>query len=147
MLAPRERERLLDMMVNVYAEQGYEAGPGAPSGGGPAIFEGAFAGVFSAEEEALVSAVNGALARIVAMVSDERADAQPSPAVVAGILGGAEMVTRGEIIAGRTEELPQLLADFGYLVTLPYLGAAEALRVSQRARELLARATGQRDGH
>ena len=47
------------------------------------------------------------------------------------------MVTRGEIIAGRTERLPQLLVDFGYLVTLPYLGDAEARRVSQRARELM----------
>ena len=89
MLAPRERKRLLDVMVNVYAEQGYEAGPGVPSGGGPAIFEGAFAGVFSGEEEALVAAVNEALAKIVAAVSGERVEAEPPAAVITGVLGGA----------------------------------------------------------
>jgi stage V sporulation protein SpoVS len=138
MLAPRERKRLLDVMVSVYAEHGYKAEPGA-SPGDPALFAGAFAGVFNDEEEALVAAINAALAKIVSAVSVERMDVEPPAAVVAGTLGGAEMVARGEILAGHAERLPWLLADFGYLVTLPFLGDAEARRVSQRAREMLTR--------
>lgn len=61
---------------------------------------------------------------------------QPARAARAA-LGGAEAVVRREIVAGRTDQLPQLLPDFTYGVTVPFLGQEEALRLSKRARKLL----------
>lgn len=145
MLAPKERERLLAAMVHVYAEQGEEqARAAARANGDSAIFAGAFGGMFSAEEEELVAAVNAALAEIVAAVSGAAPEGEaPAPSAIVAALGGAEMVTRGEIMAGQADRLPQLLPGFAYLVTLPYLGEPDAVRLSERARELLGGTDGE----
>jgi AcrR family transcriptional regulator len=69
----------------------------------------------------------------------EYSESPVQPAAAArGVLGGAEAVVRREIVAGRTEQLPRLLPDLAYGVTVPFLGQEEALRLAGRARELLA---------
>lgn len=138
MLAPKERERLLTAIVAVYAGQDdQEDHRTKPVDSDEAIFPGAFAGMFSEAEEELIAAVNEALARIAAAVSDAPAESPARPIAIVAALGGAEMVTRGEIMAGRLDRLPRLLPDFAYLVTLPHLGEPEAARLRRRARELV----------
>jgi AcrR family transcriptional regulator len=55
-----------------------------------------------------------------------------------GALGGAEAIVRREVAAGRAAGLPQLLPDFVYSATVPFLGQKEALRLARQARQLLA---------
>jgi hypothetical protein len=47
------------------------------------------------------------------------------------------MVMRGELVRGNGEKLASLLPDFVFLVTLPMVEQAEALKLSRRAAELL----------
>lgn len=54
-----------------------------------------------------------------------------------GALAGAEQLIVGQILAGNTERLPELLPDIVYIVTIPYLGQDEALRQSREAEKLL----------
>lgn len=58
----------------------------------------------------------------------------PASAAI-GVLGGAEAIVRREVAAGRAADLPRLLPDFIYSVTVPFLGQEEALRLARRARE------------
>jgi hypothetical protein len=144
MLAGTERDRLLGALSELRAELDAERGR---SGGrrGKTIGSttepmsgGAYGGLLSEEEEGLVSAIGEALIKIASAASGahpERSAALPS--AIVGALGGAELVMRGEIMAGRAERLPQLLPGFTYLATLPYLGDEEALRVSRRTEELV----------
>jgi AcrR family transcriptional regulator len=85
-------------------------------------------------------AIDSGRTMLVAMIERlwEYSSIEVQPAKTArGVLGGVEAVVRGEIVAGRTEELPRLLPDFVYAVTVPFLGQEEALRLSRRAREIL----------
>ena len=51
-------------------------------------------------------------------------------------LSAAESLIVGQILAGNTERLPELLPDIVYITTVPYLGQEEALRQSRaRPRE------------
>lgn len=52
-------------------------------------------------------------------------------------LAGAESLIVGQILAGNTERLPELLPDIVYITTVPYLGQQEALRQSREAEKLL----------
>jgi AcrR family transcriptional regulator len=52
-------------------------------------------------------------------------------------LAGAESLIVGQILAGNTERLPELLPDIVYITTVPYLGQEEALRQSREAEKLL----------
>lgn len=54
-----------------------------------------------------------------------------------GALAAAEQLIVGQILAGNTERLPELLPDVVYIVTIPYLGQDEALRQSREAEKLL----------
>jgi len=63
-------------------------------------------------------------------------ETQPSPAASAAP-GGAEAVVRRELAAERAERLPELLPDFVYAATVPFLGQEEALRLAGQARETL----------
>ncbi len=63
-------------------------------------------------------------------------EAQPASAA-RGALGGPEAVVRRYICEVQAQELPRLLPDFIYAATVPFLGQAEALRLSRRARTLL----------
>jgi AcrR family transcriptional regulator len=52
-------------------------------------------------------------------------------------LAGAEALIVGQILAGNTARLRELLPDVAYIVTVPYLGQDEALRQSREAEKLL----------
>jgi AcrR family transcriptional regulator len=54
-----------------------------------------------------------------------------------GALAGAESLIVGQIIAGNTRRLSELLLDVVYILTVPYLGQAEALRQSEEAERSL----------
>ena len=54
-----------------------------------------------------------------------------------GALADAEQLIVGQILAGNTERLPELLPDIVYIVTIPYLGQDEALRQSREAEKLV----------
>jgi AcrR family transcriptional regulator len=54
-----------------------------------------------------------------------------------GALAAAESLIVGQILAGNTERLPELLPDIVYIVTIPYLGQDEALRQSREAENSL----------
>jgi AcrR family transcriptional regulator len=68
----------------------------------------------------------------------ENAGGPPLPPLAArGAIGGAEAVVRREIVEGRTPELPRLLPDIAYAAAVAPLGQEEALRLADRAQELL----------
>jgi AcrR family transcriptional regulator len=52
-------------------------------------------------------------------------------------MGGAEMLIRRELLAGRAERLPKLLPDITYGLLVPFLGQREALRYAALARDVL----------
>lgn len=56
------------------------------------------------------------------------------------IVGGGEWLIAGELIGGRIDRLPDLIADYVYIATLPYLGQEEALRRMSDMREALRQA-------
>jgi len=133
MLAPKERERLLEAMVGVYSE----ASPGVASKAGSgekarAILIDAFAASLGAAEEELVRELRAALETIATAVSGE---ATGSATVAA--LGGAELTTRALLMAGEAERLPALLPGFAYLVSLPGLGEPQAARLAERVEALV----------
>lgn len=59
------------------------------------------------------------------------------PSATRGALGGAEILIRRELIAGRAEALPNLLPDITYGTVVPFLDQQEALRYAELARELI----------
>jgi AcrR family transcriptional regulator len=59
-----------------------------------------------------------------------------------GSLAAAESLVVGQILAGNTERLPELLPDLVYILTIPYLGQDEALRQSREAERSLHSGTG-----
>lgn len=52
-------------------------------------------------------------------------------------LSAAESLIVGQILAGNTARLPELLPDVVYITTVPYLGQEEALRQSREAEKLV----------
>lgn len=52
-------------------------------------------------------------------------------------LAAAESLIVGQILAGNTGRLPELLPDVVYITTVPYLGQEEALRQSREAEALV----------
>ena len=52
-------------------------------------------------------------------------------------LSAAESLIVGQILAGNTERLPELLPDVVYITTVPYLGQEEALRQSREAEKAI----------
>lgn len=52
-------------------------------------------------------------------------------------LAGAESLVVGQILAGNTRRLRELLPDIVYILIVPYLGRDEALRYSREAEQLL----------
>ncbi len=53
------------------------------------------------------------------------------------VVGGGEWLIAGEMIAGRVDRIPDLIADYIYIATLPYLGQEEALDRMNEARRRL----------
>jgi AcrR family transcriptional regulator len=54
-----------------------------------------------------------------------------------GALAAAESLIVGQILAGNTERLSELLPDIVYIITIPYLGQDEALRQTREAEKLV----------
>ncbi len=74
---------------------------------------------------------------------DEPAEQQNIPSSAGrGALAAAESLVVGQILAGNTERLPELLPDIVYILTIPYLGQDEALRRAGEAERLLHPETG-----
>jgi AcrR family transcriptional regulator len=57
-------------------------------------------------------------------------------------LSAAESLIVGQILAGNTARLPELLPDVVYITTVPYLGQEEALRQSRAAEKAIPKANG-----
>lgn len=76
---------------------------------------------------------------LVAMLDRSRAYATASPPPIAtrGAVGGAEALIRRELLAGRAEQLPELLPDIVYGLLVPYLDQQEALRYAEETRETM----------
>lgn len=76
---------------------------------------------------------------IIAMLDRARAYAVAAAPASAtrGAVGGAELLIRRELIAGRAERLPKLLPDIIYGTVVPFLDQQEALRYAELARELV----------
>jgi AcrR family transcriptional regulator len=76
--------------------------------------------------------------RLLASLADEGRGEGPGheqlPASIAvAVVQGGALVIRDQILAGRTEGLPDLLPDLLYATLVPYLGQEEALRIAQDA--------------
>ena len=86
----------------------------------------------SAEDERLVAGLRAGLARLAG-------------GEVAGAVGraidGAEFVARADLLGGDADGLGKDLPGFVFLVLLPQQGKVKALRVADRAADLLARPT------
>lgn len=93
-----------------------------------------------ADSERVRTAVESTKRAIATMIDRIRVEAvtqvQP-PTTARGALGGREALLRREIIAGRASELPRLLPAFAYSAAVGFLGQEEALRLAERAREML----------
>jgi AcrR family transcriptional regulator len=68
-------------------------------------------------------------------------EAIPSSAGRAAI-SAAESLIVGQILAGNTARLPELLPDIVYITMVPYLGQEEALRQSREAEKTISAADG-----
>jgi AcrR family transcriptional regulator len=83
---------------------------------------------------------------LASMIDRLRADSPkeaPQPASAArGAIGSSEILIRREVLAGRSERLPELLPDLIFGALVPFLGQEEALRQYRLARELLAAEAG-----
>jgi hypothetical protein len=114
------------------------ADPGRPrSSGGPSpasAVEPLTAGL-AAEDEALIEALRGALARIATATAKDADDL--SSQTIEFVLDGAEFVVRGELAADKRERVLELLPSLVYLVVLPGSDRDRALEISRRAAELL----------
>jgi AcrR family transcriptional regulator len=76
---------------------------------------------------------------LIAMLDRTREHAAVSAPASAtrGGIGGAELLIRRELIAGRAEDLPQLLPDIIYGTVVPFLDQQEALHYRELAKELI----------
>jgi hypothetical protein len=91
--------------------------------------------ILSAEDEALVAGITDALAKIAVALSGEPHESPPRAVLTA--LDGAALVTRGELVQGNAERLPQLMPSFVFLVALPIVEQDRALELSRRMSELV----------
>jgi hypothetical protein len=98
-------------------------------------------GVIGAEDELLVAAMRRALAAVAAAVASA-SGIRTAQTPVSAALDGAEVVMRGELVSGNSENLPALIPGFVFLVTLPIVEVDEALHLSRRTSELVEEALG-----
>ncbi len=82
------------------------------------------------------NAFGAATAMLERLWEDSESEVQPRRAGRAA-LGGAEALVRREIAAGRTEQLPRLLPQLTYAVTVPFFGLRAAIATAGRAQEML----------
>lgn len=139
MQAGRQGEELLRVMAALRAELGGALDPDDPPAARSQLGEEGLAlGVLDSEDEGLVADLRRSLAGLAADLSP---DAETADSVaVRATLDGMEVVTRGELICGNRERLPQLLPGFVFLVALPIVGQDRALELSRRTTALVASA-------
>jgi hypothetical protein len=137
-LAGQERDRLVGALAALRAELDPREAP-QTGAGAPVVQPRARTNhLLGTEEEELVRELGRSLAELAeAAASVHPENAAPAPSATIGAVGGAEMVMRAELMAGRGERLPELLPDFVYLVTLPFADLAGAKALRDRARGLL----------
>jgi hypothetical protein len=141
MAAREERERLVGALEELRAELRQ---PGALTDAPTAVPAPRPGSLLEGEEEELVEELGRSLARLAAAAESSHPPEVPLPeSVTLGSIGGAEWVMRWALEGGDRERLEVLLPDFVYLVTLPYLGQQEALRLSRRTRELVGSGDGE----
>ena len=92
-------------------------------------------GVLGAEDEALIGRVRQSLVRIATALGAGQSDFQIRSVRVA--IDGAEMASRGELLAGNARYLPRLLPSFVFMVALPIVEQDRALELSHRAAKLI----------
>jgi hypothetical protein len=133
-----KRKALLRVADRLCAELGYGESEFLPEGrSGLCGNNGGLADILSPEDESLVAALRGRLAKVAAAAGTTRSDGLPESAVGVA-LDGAELVIRGELVRGNAERLPDLMPSFVFLVTLPIVEQDEALDLSRRTSELIA---------
>jgi hypothetical protein len=123
-----DRERLLQVLSELSGEVGLGAEEAPPSGG-PVSVEPAPKVSLSEEDERLVAGLRAGLALLAG---------GGNATGVSRAIDGAEFVARGDLLNGDARRLPEVLPSFVFLVLLPLLGKAEALRVADRAAARLA---------
>jgi hypothetical protein len=139
-LAGDDRERVLQVALKLDTELGLAVPDAAwkPPPEAALPRREAFAEMMGADDEHLVREIRDALTRVAAAVSFASGNSRPpNPGAVYSAINGAEIVMRGEIVSGRAELVPELIPGFVFLATLPVVGQAEALRLSDRTAELL----------
>jgi hypothetical protein len=135
MQARDERERLVGALADLQAELGWEDPLAENPATAPTPRPGS---LLEPEDEALMHELGRSLARLAAAAASAHPPEVPLPeTVTTGSVGGAEWVMRSVLEGDDRKRLTELLPDFVYLVTLPYLDQEEALRLARRTRELL----------
>jgi AcrR family transcriptional regulator len=87
--------------------------------------------------ELYVSGVRVVAAMVDRLQAFATADRPTPPSAARGALGGAELIVRRELLAGRAWRLPELFPDIIYGALVPFLDQQEALHYAGLARELL----------
>lgn len=90
------------------------------------------------EDQVLLAGFRGGLARLADAVRRQPGEASEA---VRAVLDGAQLTVRTEILTGRGEDVPDLLASFCYLLVLQVRDEPEAGRVAKRAAQLVGEAT------
>jgi hypothetical protein len=135
--AGKERERLLWLAGALERELGFEA-PMETAGPAGRLARGRFGDLLEAEDERLVLAISEALSRLAGAVAGRTGAPGEIRGATLAALDGAELVIAAEIVAGREERVAEILPGAVFLVVLPALGEAEAMRLAQETEELLA---------
>lgn len=68
--------------------------------------------------------------------SELPSDASPPTSTARAVFGGCESLISAEMVAGRTERVPELIPDILYIAYAAYLGQEEALRRMREVAEL-----------
>ena len=129
----------LDRLVGALAELRVELAPGPDAvSAAVALPRPRPGGLLDEQEEALVRELGRSLAELAAATASAHPAAVTLPAtVMLGSVGGAEWVMRWTLQGEEPERLGELVPDFVYLVTLPYLDREGALAAAARSRELI----------
>jgi hypothetical protein len=130
-------QRMVAAIEELYSELGYsEAEPGPSEewlrGSQGELWEGC-----EKDGSELVSQLRVALAKLAHAAQGQSETPQRHERAVQSALDGAELVMRGEIAARRPEMIGAHLPGFTFIVVLPGLGRERALKLSQRAAELV----------
>jgi hypothetical protein len=134
-LAGHERGRLVAALAVLQAELGPREGPSPAE---PQLPRAHFDALLGAEDEELVRELGRSLAELAEATASAHPPAVPLPSITnLGAVGGSEWVMRQALLTGERGRLAELVPDFVFLVTLPYLEQAGAKAAAARSRELI----------